>query len=330
MIKGGCKTAALERRAFGTSRRDHGARRNQISLISGLPLDDISEGFDRGETNLRPNALEPPSVGRSPGAGKAKRRRGNSHRKAKLKERFRRMVDGNQIRWTMNTTNLKNIGSENPTSQRTGLNAGPSDIHREIRGQAANENTESGVVRAARNQKQITPASPGTMQPRGNENDSAEVTETKGAVLLVGRDPDALDRLSGMLGVSGHSVRLACDATSALESVLTARADVALIEIGMMKESGYDICRQLKSFEEAWETPVLFFGVGGEAVDGAAAYSAGGAGYLTQPFREEEILACVGFHIRAKRRLDMLKRRVRTLDARNHAKEKALGRPCTT
>jgi CheY-like chemotaxis protein len=72
----------------------------------------------------------------------------------------------------------------------------------------------------------------------------------KRRVLIVDDNRDSADSLAMLLNVAGHEVGTAYDGEQALETAEALRPDVILLDIGMPKLNGYEVCRRIR--EQPW------------------------------------------------------------------------------
>jgi CheY-like chemotaxis protein len=86
-----------------------------------------------------------------------------------------------------------------------------------------------------------------------------------------------------MLGLMGHEVRSADDGLAALEVAAAFRPDLVLLDIGMPRLDGYEVCRRLRA--EPWSEGVLIVAVTGwgQEADKQRARDAGFDLHLTKP-----------------------------------------------
>jgi CheY-like chemotaxis protein len=120
-------------------------------------------------------------------------------------------------------------------------------------------------------------------------------------ILAVDDTPANLQILSEVLGAEGYQLRVATSAHAALASLSAATPDLVLLDVHMPGGSGLDLCRRLKA-DAGWrDLPVIFLSAAGEAEDIVAGFEAGGADYVTKPFRSAELLARVRAHLELKR-----------------------------
>jgi len=113
-------------------------------------------------------------------------------------------------------------------------------------------------------------------------------------ILVADDNRDAAESLAIILRLEGHEVELAHDGHSALHSFATLRPDVALLDIGMPKASGYEVARRIR------ETPagagVLLIAITGWAhdTDKAESRAAGFDHHLTKPIEPEALFVLLG------------------------------------
>jgi signal transduction histidine kinase len=74
-----------------------------------------------------------------------------------------------------------------------------------------------------------------------------EAPIAKRSILLVEDNEDARDSLRRLLELDGHRVTAASDGASALASVRTALAEVALIDLGLPGMDGYELARRIRA-----------------------------------------------------------------------------------
>jgi signal transduction histidine kinase/CheY-like chemotaxis protein len=69
-------------------------------------------------------------------------------------------------------------------------------------------------------------------------------------ILVVDDNQDSVDSLAMLLQVLGHEVKTASDGETALAAAEEFRPDVAILDIGLPKVTGYDLARQIR--EKSW------------------------------------------------------------------------------
>ncbi|HVN29277.1 MAG TPA: ATP-binding protein [Candidatus Binataceae bacterium] len=116
-----------------------------------------------------------------------------------------------------------------------------------------------------------------------------ESTMEKRKVLVVDDNPDALESLKMLLEYIGHEIAVASDGRSAIESVLSWRPEVALIDIGLPDLDGYEVAGRLRAMDlDARPLLVALTGYG-QPEDRMRALSAGFDVHLTKPVDLDEL-----------------------------------------
>lgn len=120
---------------------------------------------------------------------------------------------------------------------------------------------------------------------------STELTETKGAVLLVDDLPENLQLLSDLLSQMGYTTRSVTSGKMALKTLKVKQPDVIFLDIKMPDMDGYEVCKVIKSDSELKNIPILFISALDDAFDKVKAFECGGVDYITKPFQIEEVVA---------------------------------------
>jgi CheY-like chemotaxis protein len=76
-------------------------------------------------------------------------------------------------------------------------------------------------------------------------------------VLVVDDCQDAADTLEILLGLWGYETRVAYDGPTALEALVSFRADVVLLDISMAGMDGYEVARRIRRLPGALAATVL-------------------------------------------------------------------------
>ncbi|MBA3596924.1 MAG: PAS domain S-box protein [Methylibium sp.] len=102
-------------------------------------------------------------------------------------------------------------------------------------------------------------------------------------ILVVDDNRDAAASLALMLGLMGNEVRTAYDGAEALETAAAFLPDTVLLDIGMPRLSGYDVCRALR--QQAWGRSILVLALTGwgQEEDRRKSHEAGFDGHLVKP-----------------------------------------------
>jgi PAS domain S-box-containing protein len=87
-----------------------------------------------------------------------------------------------------------------------------------------------------------------TAQEKGPDNREEEPFPTIGRrrILVADDNKDAASSLAMLLKILGHDTQVAHDGQEALDKAASYRPEIVLLDIGMPKMSGYDVCRRLR------------------------------------------------------------------------------------
>ncbi|MEO7327764.1 MAG: ATP-binding protein [Minicystis sp.] len=102
-------------------------------------------------------------------------------------------------------------------------------------------------------------------------------------VLVVDDNEDIRATMEMFLSMSGHTVELAQDGQEAVEKALSAHPDVAFIDIGLPKLSGYDVAREIRRQPRGKGIVLIALSGYGRDEDKRQALDAGFDAHLTKP-----------------------------------------------
>jgi two-component system, OmpR family, KDP operon response regulator KdpE len=116
------------------------------------------------------------------------------------------------------------------------------------------------------------------------------------ARILVVDDEVQIRRLlqTGLSGY-GYTVELAADGLEAVEKARAWRPDVIVLDLGLPKLSGIEVCQSIRSWSS---TPIIVLSVRDSDHDKISALDLGADDYLTKPFSLGELLARVRVALR--------------------------------
>jgi CheY-like chemotaxis protein len=112
-------------------------------------------------------------------------------------------------------------------------------------------------------------------------------------VLIVEGYPPLLELFSTILTEYGYQVRSFLSGKAALNSARKKMPDVILLDINLPDMSGYNVCSQLKTYNDTHDVPVIFCSSMDEHAAKTRAFAVGGSAYLTKPVLRDELIACV-------------------------------------
>jgi CheY-like chemotaxis protein len=116
-------------------------------------------------------------------------------------------------------------------------------------------------------------------------------------ILLVDDNRDAVESLAVLLTIAGYEVRTAHDGAAAIEQAASYRPEVILLDIGLPKLNGYEVCRRIRA--EPWGKAMVVIALTGwgQEDDRRQTAQAGFTGHLVKPVDYallSELLARVG------------------------------------
>ncbi len=148
-----------------------------------------------------------------------------------------------------------------------------------------------------------------TLSPEPEENLSA-------TVLVVDDEPNIVTLLETWLETIGCKVVSADDGEKGVEKAREVLPDLILMDGMMPRMSGFEACRSLKSEPSTKDIPVIFLTVQNEVQDVVRGLELGAHGYMTKPFKPQELLARVRSTLKIKQIQDRLKAHTKTLKLR--------------
>jgi PAS domain S-box-containing protein len=125
---------------------------------------------------------------------------------------------------------------------------------------------------------------------QGASEKSEQAGTVKHRLLIADDRKDTVDSLAMLLRIMGHEVQTAYDGQDAIAAAETFRPDVCLIDIGMPKVNGYDVCRHIR--QQPWgKDSVLVAMTGwGQEEDKRRAMEAGFDHHILKPADTAELL----------------------------------------
>jgi two-component system response regulator MprA len=109
-----------------------------------------------------------------------------------------------------------------------------------------------------------------------------------GRVLVVEDDAEIADVLRRTLRQEGHEVRSAADGVAALEQAEDFVPDLVILDLGLPKLDGVEVCRRLRAESDA---PILILTARTQTDDRVEGLDSGADDYLVKPFERQELLA---------------------------------------
>ena len=110
---------------------------------------------------------------------------------------------------------------------------------------------------------------------------------SKAHILVVEDDENVAEGLRDIFSAQGYEVSAAANSRSALDLLQRSAVDLAVLDISLGADSGYDLCRDIRRFSDM---PILFLTARSSEMELIRGFQAGGDDYLTKPFRMQELL----------------------------------------
>ena len=107
-------------------------------------------------------------------------------------------------------------------------------------------------------------------------------------ILIVDDDPQIREVLRIALKQAGLAVEEAGDGAEGLKKATAGRFDLVVLDIGLPRMDGLQVCRKLRAFTEV---PVLFLTARDDEIDRVLGFELGGDDYVTKPFSPRELVA---------------------------------------
>lgn len=118
-------------------------------------------------------------------------------------------------------------------------------------------------------------------------------------VLVVDDAPEFLELLLPMLANEGFVVAAAVDGEQAVREARRLRPDVVVLDLGLPGIDGIEVCRQLRTFSDAY---IVMLTSRVAEVDRVLGLEVGADDYLTKPFSPRELVARIRAMLRRPRR----------------------------
>jgi twitching motility two-component system response regulator PilH len=112
-------------------------------------------------------------------------------------------------------------------------------------------------------------------------------------VLIV--DDAAADRtnLQTIVKAAGYEAVTAASGLEGLERALKEKPDLIFLDILMQDMDGYELCRGLRANQATRSTPIIIVSSKNQRADRMWALEQGATGYVTKPYRREDILESI-------------------------------------
>lgn len=119
-------------------------------------------------------------------------------------------------------------------------------------------------------------------------------TPPKRRILIVDDNKDSADSLAMLLEITGNQTYMAHDGEEAVAAVEKFRPEVVLLDIGLPKLDGHEVCRRVR--EQPWGQDIIVIALTGwgQEDDRRKSEEAGFNGHLVKPVDYDKLLALLG------------------------------------
>lgn len=132
-------------------------------------------------------------------------------------------------------------------------------------------------------------------------------------ILIIEDDTLLSESLQTLLKMKGFEVEAVYDGEDGAEYAATGVYDLLIMDVMMPKLNGYQVARQVRAHRVT--TPILMLTAKSEVHDRIEGLNAGADYYLTKPFDNQELLACINALLRRQGdQVDVLRYGNTTLD----------------
>lgn len=135
-------------------------------------------------------------------------------------------------------------------------------------------------------------------------------------ILIVDDTPANLSLLFDALEQAEYRVLVAENGVNAVDNAVQSKPDLILLDVMMPEIDGFDVCRQLKSWPETADIPVIFLSALGDIVDKLRGFEVGGVDYITKPIDVSEVFARVNTHLTVRQLQQQLQNQNEWLETR--------------
>ena len=108
-------------------------------------------------------------------------------------------------------------------------------------------------------------------------------------ILVIDDDDGLRDTIGLMLENEGYRPLLVGDGATGLETALSAKPDLILVDLRMPGLSGVEVCKRLRA--KGFQTPVIVLSAMGDELDKVLLLEIGADDYVVKPFGTRELLA---------------------------------------
>ncbi len=120
-----------------------------------------------------------------------------------------------------------------------------------------------------------------------------------GNILTVDDSPSIRQMIKVTLGPAGHNVVEAGDGAQGLEKLKSNKFDLVITDLNMPVMNGLEFIKALRALPGFVGLPIVFLTTESNEATKAEAKKAGATGWITKPFKQEQLLAVVSKLVRS-------------------------------
>ena len=109
--------------------------------------------------------------------------------------------------------------------------------------------------------------------------------------LVVDDNTDFVQTIGVLLELNGHQVEVAFDGVAGLEAAIRTVPDVVVLDVGLPKMNGYEVCRRIREQNLAVQPMIIAATGWAQLVDRQLSQYAGFDAHLVKPFGYKELAA---------------------------------------
>ena len=118
-------------------------------------------------------------------------------------------------------------------------------------------------------------------------------------ILTVDDSPSIRQMIKVVLGPAGHTVIEAGDGAQGLEQAKKNRPSLVITDLNMPVMNGLELIKALRALPALLGLPIVFLTTESNEAVKLEAKKAGATGWITKPFKQEQLLAVVSKLVRA-------------------------------
>ncbi len=115
-------------------------------------------------------------------------------------------------------------------------------------------------------------------------------------ILIIEDEKRLAQTLAALLRQAGYSADTAGNGLTGLDQIRNGNYDAAILDVMLPGMNGFDVLRQLRT--DGYDLPVLMLTARSDLSDRVRGLTSGADYYLTKPFENEELLACLAAILR--------------------------------